>query len=167
MVPPRKRTPSVVFKRWCARNSTRSVILQRRVAPVKYAFRCVLRLVMRVLNVFFSFFAGLRAPLFLAMKRSAASRSCFSSRFRAPIKLFKDFLFCGGCFRVRLLRESAAKRLRSPRFRKLIIPSWPACRAATFALLRSSIGRLLGRTPKSVETLSETLSHLQRLSKNY
>ena len=112
---------------------------------VKYAVRCFLRLVMRVLNVYFSIFGGRRTPLFLAMKRSAASRSTFPYRFRAPIKLFKGFLFCGGCFRVRLLRESAAKRLRSPRFRKLIIPSWPACRAESFAGLRSSIGRLLSR----------------------
>ena len=37
----------------------------------------------------------------------------------------------------RLLRESAADRLRSARIANLIMPSWPARRAATPALLRS------------------------------
>ena len=66
----------------------------------------------------------------------------------------------------RLLRESAAKRLRSPRFRKLILPSWPACRAATFAFLRSPSGRLLRWTPPTC-TFRSFLKTMKTFLKHY
>ena len=70
-----------------SRNSTRFVILQRRVAAVKYAVRCFLRLVMRVSDVLFFGFSGVVERLWFRGRKIGQLALYLSVAFSAPNKI--------------------------------------------------------------------------------
>ena len=63
----------------------------------------------------------------------------------------------------------AEKRLRSARFKKVLAPSWPACRAESFAGLGCLKRRLLSRnanqSTKKPQTCSQTQTGFKQLAK--